>query len=352
MVTSSHPPTPRRSRVPVTVKAAALAVTSALVFAGSVLAIPLWSSGASAATAAQSPWSFPGRGATVPFAEVEAEDAATNGTVIGPDRVYTHLPSEASGRRAVTLNGAGKYVEFTVPKAANAMSVRYSVPDSSNGTGLTTPVDLLVNGSKLKDLSLTSKYSWYYGGYPFSNNPGDGNPHHFYDETRTMFGSTLAQGAKVRIQLSSGGPVTIDLADFESVPAPIAQPAGSLSVDSYGASKNSADRLHRRLPGRRGRGQGAEQGRLHPPGHLHAVRPRDRRRRHARRRRPLVQRAHRPRPEQPQPRRRDLRQVRLRRRAEPERQPQGLRHHRRDHRAGRRRPGQRPGRGDEQLHRR
>jgi hypothetical protein len=86
---------------------------------------------------------------------------------------------------------------------------------------------------------LTSKYSWYYGGYPFSNNPGDGNPHHFYDETRTMFGSTLAQGTKVRIQLSSGGPVTIDLADFESVPAPIAQPAGSLSVDSYGASKNS-----------------------------------------------------------------------------------------------------------------
>lgn len=242
MVTSGHPPTPRRSRFPGALKAAALAVTSALVFAGSVLAIPLWSSGASAATAAESPWSFPGRGATVPFAEVEAEDAATNGTAIGPDRVYTHLPSEASGRRAVTLSGSGKYVEFTLPKAANAMSVRYSVPDSGNGTGLTTPVDLLVNGSKLKDLSLTSKYDWYYGGYPFSNNPGDGSPHHFYDETRTMFGSTLAQGTKVRIQTSGAttAAVTVDLADFEAVPGAIAQPAGSLSVDSYGAVKNSA----------------------------------------------------------------------------------------------------------------
>jgi len=219
--------------------AAVLAVTAALVFAGSVVALPLLSSGASAATAAESPWSFPGKGATVPFAEVEAEDAATNGSVIGPDRVYTHLPSEASGRRAVTLNG-GQYVEFTVPKAANAMSVRYSVPDNSAGTGQTVPVDLLVNGTKLKSLDLTSKYAWYYGGYPFSNDPGQGSPHHFYDETRTMFGSTLAQGAKVRIQVPSGGPVTVDLADFETVAGPIGQPSGSLSVDDFGAAKNSS----------------------------------------------------------------------------------------------------------------
>src|SRR4051812_43179368 len=99
MVTSGHPPTQRRPLVPKTLQATALAVTAALVFAGSVLALPIWSGGAAAATTADSPWSFPGRGATVPFTEVEAEDATTNGTVIGPDRVYTHLPSEASGRR-------------------------------------------------------------------------------------------------------------------------------------------------------------------------------------------------------------------------------------------------------------
>jgi hypothetical protein len=243
MVTSRHRPTEGRFPVRSTAKVVALTVTTALALVGSVLALPVWSSGAAAATAADSPWSFPGRGANVPFTEIEAEDAATNGTVIGPDRVYGHLPSEASGRRAVTLDAVGKYVEFTLTKPANAMSVRYSVPDSASGTGLTTPVDLLVNGSKLKDLSFTSKYDWYYGGYPFSNNPGDGNPHHFYDETRTMFGSTLAAGTKVRIQLSSTSvtnSVTVDLADFEAVPAPIAQPAGSLSVDSYGAAKNSS----------------------------------------------------------------------------------------------------------------
>ncbi len=236
MVTSGHPPTRRRN--PAT--SMALAVTAALLLVASVLALPVWSSsGASAATASDTPWSFPGRGATVPFTEIEAEDAATNGAVIGSDRLYTHLPSEASGRKAVTLN-SGQYVEFTLPKAANAMSVRYSIPDSSAGTGQDTSVGVLVNGSKLKDLTFTSKYSWYYGGYPFSNDPGAGSPHHFYDETRTMFGSTLAQGAKVRIQASGSVPVTVDLADFEQVAAPIAQPAGSLSVDDFGAAKNSA----------------------------------------------------------------------------------------------------------------
>jgi hypothetical protein len=203
--------------------------------AGGPASLPVTS--ASAATRADSPFDFPGRGATVPFAEIEAEDAVTSGQVIGPDRIYGHLPSEASGRRAVTLGASGQYVEFTLTRPANAMSLRYSVPDSGAGTGQNTTADLRVNGTHLKDLPLTSRYGWYYGGYPFSNTPGN-NPHHFYDETRTMFGSTLATGAKVRVQSTGGIPITVDLADFEVVPDPIARPAGSLSVDDFGAARN------------------------------------------------------------------------------------------------------------------
>lgn len=178
-------------------------------------------------------------GATVPFVEQEAENVAGNGSVIGPNRVYTTLPSEASGRKAVTLDAVGEYVEFTLTAPANAMTVRYSLPDNAAGTGITAPIDLRVNGSKLKDLSLTSKYGWFYGSYPFTNQPGD-KPHHFYDETRTMFGSTLGVGTKVRLQVASMGAssFTIDLADFENVAAPIGRPAGSLSVVDYGANPN------------------------------------------------------------------------------------------------------------------
>ncbi|GAA3021406.1 discoidin domain-containing protein [Streptosporangium longisporum] len=222
--------------------ATALALT-----AGALVVPAVMSPGASAAVAVDSIFDVPGRGATVPFTEFEAEDpahATTNGQVIGPDRIYGRLPSEASGRRAVTLDAVGEYVEFTLTKPANAVTVRYSVPDNAAGTGLSTPVSLRVNGSHLKDLTFTSKYGWYYGGYPFNNTPGGSNPHHFYDETRTMFGSTLAAGTKVRIQVSTTAvtnSVTVDLADFELVGAPIGRPAGSLSVDDFGAVKNNTN---------------------------------------------------------------------------------------------------------------
>lgn len=192
-----------------------------------------------AAVPALSPFDVPGRGATVPFTEQEAEYAATNGTLIGPDRHYTTLPSEASGRQAVTLDAAGEYVEFTLTRPANAMSFRYALPDSADGTGRDAALDLSVNGTHLKDVPVTSKYSWYYGGYPFNNNPGDTNPHHFYDEARTLFGETLPAGSKVRLQVTSTADsptFAVDLADFENVADPITKPSGALDVVAdYGA---------------------------------------------------------------------------------------------------------------------
>ena len=113
---------------------------------------------APAAAADRSAVGIPGRGATVPFVEQEAEDATFNGTLIGPDRRFTTLPSEASGRRAVRLDAAGQFVEFTLTQQANAMVVRYSVPDNAAGTGITAPISLLVNGSAAQTVQLTSRY--------------------------------------------------------------------------------------------------------------------------------------------------------------------------------------------------
>ena len=74
-----------------------------------------------------------GVGATLPYVEVQAENAATNGTVIGPSADYGTLADEASYRKAVTLQGSGKYVEFTTPAATNSIVFRYSIPDTSAG---------------------------------------------------------------------------------------------------------------------------------------------------------------------------------------------------------------------------
>ncbi len=141
----------------------------------------------------------------------------------------------------MTLNGAGQYVQFTLARAANAVDLRYSIPDSADGTGLTTPLHVLVNGKSAPDLTLTSKYTWFYGSYPFTNNPADLHGHHMYDDVRTTFGRTLPAGTRVQFAIANPSiPVTIDVADFEQVAPPAPQPRGSISVLSYGADPTGA----------------------------------------------------------------------------------------------------------------
>ncbi len=62
-----------------------------------------------------------GVGAPLEFVEYEAENGATNGRFVGPDRTFATLSSEASGRRAVVLEGQGDYVEFTLSAPATAL---------------------------------------------------------------------------------------------------------------------------------------------------------------------------------------------------------------------------------------
>jgi hypothetical protein len=212
----------------------------AVLAGGAMIAAVVWIA-TPADAAGLSPFDITGRGATVPFVEHEAERAAYTGTKIGPTRYYGQLPSEASGREAVTLDAPGEYVEFTLTKPANAVSFRYSIPDSPDGAGRDASLDVRA-GSEVKAVPVTSRYGWFYGGYPFNNNPGDTNPHHFYDEARTMFASTYPAGTKVRIQVSSTAQspsFTIDLADFELVGDRIAKPANAIDVVAdYGANPN------------------------------------------------------------------------------------------------------------------
>ncbi|SEU13452.1 glycosyl hydrolase family 28-related protein [Nonomuraea wenchangensis] len=204
-----------------------------------------------------------GRGAAVDFAEQEAENAATNGTVIGPDRNAYTLPSEASGRRAVRL-APGQHVEFTLPAAADALTVRYSIPDAPGGGGLTAPLEVTVNGGDRRTMTLTSQYSWLYNQYPFSNDPDADllhpdwwitecacvpdattpppvvakpfRPHHFYDEQRLLLGRAYRAGDRVRLTAPARGGAAwtvIDLMDSQLVGPPRLVPGAN--VVAFGA---------------------------------------------------------------------------------------------------------------------
>jgi Pectate lyase superfamily protein/F5/8 type C domain/Abnormal spindle-like microcephaly-assoc'd, ASPM-SPD-2-Hydin len=181
-------------------------------------------------------------GAPVPFTEYNAgtggTGVATNGTILGPDYDFGTLPSEATGRMVDQLVGQGSYVSFTLTAPANAVDFHYAIPDSLSGGGITAPLDLYVNNTLTTALSMTSQYSWLYGPYTFTSDPSVGEadtdvPHDFYNDVRYMFGSTLPAGTVVKLQVDSGDTspwYAINTADFETVAAPIAQPAGSINV--------------------------------------------------------------------------------------------------------------------------
>ncbi len=184
-----------------------------------------------------------GRGANVPFTEYEAENAVTNGTAIGPDRRFTTLASEASGRRAVRLAGRGRFVEVTLAKAANALTVRYAVPDTADGRGLDATLGVYHEGRRIGALRTTSRYGWFYGAYPFTNRPADGKPHHFYDHARLLLDRTLPAGATVRLMVGEEDRApwyAIDLLDAEVVAPPPDAPLGSLSATTFGADPTGA----------------------------------------------------------------------------------------------------------------
>ncbi|MFD4871934.1 discoidin domain-containing protein [Streptomyces sp. NPDC058420] len=168
-------------------------------------------------------------GASLPFTSVEAESATTTGTKIGPDYTQGTVASEASGRQAVRL-GSGQRVEFTVPRAANAVNVSYNVPDGQSGS-----LDVYVNGVKIsRTLPVTSKYS-----YVDTSWIAGAKTHHFFDNARLLLGQNVQQGDKVAF-VATGVQVTVDVADFEQVAGAAAQPAGSVSVVSKGADPSGA----------------------------------------------------------------------------------------------------------------
>jgi hypothetical protein len=172
------------------------------------------------------------RGADIPWITYEAEEMATTGATLGPKYDPYLVETESSGQKCVKLSTAGQYVEFTAKAAANAIVVRYSLPDSPDGSGINSTLNLYLNGRFVQKLPVTSRYSWLYGRYPFTNNPKAGKPRNFYDEVR-LKGLTIGQGDVVRLQKDdedSAKYCIIDLVDLENIVPPLAAPPDSLFI--------------------------------------------------------------------------------------------------------------------------
>ncbi|MGW3407101.1 right-handed parallel beta-helix repeat-containing protein, partial [Streptomyces zhihengii] len=171
---------------------------------------------------------FVGRGANMPYDMYEAEDGTAGGgaQVVGPNRTIGDIAGEASGRKAVSLDATGEYVEFTTRASTNTLVTRFSIPDAPGGGGIDSTINVYVNGVMKKALPLTSKYAWLYGAEASpGNSPGSGAPRHIYDEAHIMLGETVPAGSKIRLQKDAANTSTyaIDFVNLEQV-APVANP--------------------------------------------------------------------------------------------------------------------------------
>ncbi len=171
---------------------------------------------------------FIGRGANMPYDMYEAEDGSAGGgaAVVGPNRTVGDIAGEASGRKAVTLDNTGNYVEFTTRASTNTLVTRFSIPDAPGGGGIDSTLNVYVNGTFRKAIDLTSKYSWLYGAEASpGNSPGSGAPRHIYDEAHVMLGETVPAGSTIRLQKDAANTsrYAIDFVNLEQV-APVANP--------------------------------------------------------------------------------------------------------------------------------
>jgi hypothetical protein len=160
---------------------------------------------------------FVGRGANMPYDMLEAEDGQTGGgaQVVGPNRIVGDLAGEASGRKAVTLNQTGSYVQWTTRAATNTVVARFSIPDGTNSS-----INVYVNGSLNKTLPLTSRYAWLYGNETNPQNSGTG-PRHIYDEANIMLTGSFPAGSTIKLQkdAANSGNIAIDFINTEQVSA-------------------------------------------------------------------------------------------------------------------------------------
>jgi hypothetical protein len=206
--------------------------------------------------AASGQTAFGSVGATTPFTTFEAEagtlggGAAVVALTSSPTTQYSSPQLEASGHAYVQLTATGQYVQWTnnTTQSFTAINLRSCIPDASAGGGITSTIDLYVNGTFRQALSVNSQQNYCYEGKNYNDqtdkNPADGDPRDFWNDTHAFItGATVSPGQTIRIQMDSTNTAAfyyVDCIDLETPPAASTQPANSLSITSYGAMANNS----------------------------------------------------------------------------------------------------------------
>lgn len=178
-------------------------------------------------------------GAKMPYTSHEAENATLeNGATIQQSKDMESTAVEATNQTYVELPKKDAAVTFTVTEPANALNVRYTIPDGASGQ-----LDVQVNGSSVGNLDLSSHSDWQYlkGDHEYDQAIDGSSARFRFDETRLLLKDIqLKSGDKISLvkKEDDNVPYGIDFIELEQAPAPVVQGENSISIVDKGASAN------------------------------------------------------------------------------------------------------------------
>lgn len=185
-------------------------------------------------------------GAKLGYTTYEAEQSELKNGVVknaSSSEAERATAREASGQAYVDLP-TNASVSFIAQADANAVTIRYTVPDGESGK-----VEVKVNNTVIGTLDLSSKSNWQYlDNYTYHPNDdikvhdtpaADRLARFQFDEVSQLFKeANIKVGDKVTITNIDSTPVGIDLVDLEKAPDAIRQPENSVSITDFGAVAN------------------------------------------------------------------------------------------------------------------
>ena len=176
-------------------------------------------------------------GASVPYTRYEAEEASrSDGTTLERSDDLESTAIEASGQSYVALNDQNSSVDFTASTAANALDLRFTLPDHTSGR-----VDVRVNNETVATLDLSSEAAWQYvGGDHVYDEPGEGTKARFrFDEVHTLLDRQVQKDDHIQIVKvgDDQNAYGIDFIELEQASPAIERPEGAVSVADYQGAK-------------------------------------------------------------------------------------------------------------------
>ena len=155
--------------------------------------------------------------------EAEPDRCEASGLFLAPSDDQRDLQSEASHQQALQLTGSGDFVSWTVNKPGDGLTLRFSLPDNNEGTGIQGDILVFAGAEQVGSLHLNSRWAWQYcnANYP-QNAPLSGHViiRMRFDEVHTRLSRIVQSGEKLTLRKKNvdSTPYTIDFVELERVP--------------------------------------------------------------------------------------------------------------------------------------